>query len=68
MVKIQITGQNGHTTLELEPQEALDRIKQEVGQGKWAYINGQFAKADTISLSDLGSADSIMLVSSLLGG
>jgi len=68
-VTLKVVNETGHTTLQLSPQEALNRVKTETQEnGKWCYVDGNFKSFDTLTETDLASANEVVLVSALLGG
>lgn len=68
-ITLKIVNSNGHSTLKLSPQMALDRVVAETKEnGKWCYVDSEFKSSDTISISDIQEANEIVLVNSLVGG
>ncbi len=68
-VTLKIVNEAGHSTLLLEPKQALQRVGQETEQnGRWCYVDGIFRSFDTLTESDLMKATEITIVNALLGG
>ena len=68
-VTLKIVNELGHSTLQLEPKQALQRIGQETEQnGRWCYVDGAFKSFDTLTQNDLMEATDITIVNALLGG
>ncbi len=68
-IVVKVVSQHGHDTFNLNPQLAFDRVKTETQEhGKWAYVDGDFKSADTLTLSDIEKAEEIVLTSALVGG
>ncbi len=68
-VKLKIVNEFGHQEKELAPQEAIAEIQREVEEhGRWLYVDGVYTNVDTLSKSDLESAQSVILANALQGG
>jgi len=68
MVKLRILDDNGDTTLELEPQEAIERMRQETDRGRWLYLNGEVVNMDQLTTEDVKNANEIVSTPMLKGG
>ena len=68
MVKLRILDDNGDTTLELEPQEAIERMRQETDRGRWLYLNGEVVNMDQLTTEDVKTANEIVSTPMLKGG
>lgn len=68
-ITLKIVSDRGHDTIQLSPALALNRVRTETAEnGKWCYVDGNFASADSLGVSDIEKAEEIVLVNSLLGG
>ncbi len=68
-IVVKVVNQNGHSTFKLAPRQALEKVRTETKEnGKWAYCDGNFVSADTLTLSDIANAEEIVLTSALIGG
>jgi hypothetical protein len=69
LVAIQITSEEGHKTIYLEPDDALTFIRDHCESwGMWVYVDSYFVKADQLTTSILLSARKILLNSVVMGG
>ena len=66
MVKVKILNEKGHTDLDLGPREAAELVAQETASGKWAFVDGVFMEA--VSLSVLRAASEVVVTNKLMGG
>ena len=68
-IVVKVVSQNGQDTFKLTPQMAFEKVKTETKEkGKWCYVDGNFKSSDTLTLSDIGNAEEIVLTSALVGG
>ena len=68
MVKFRILDDSGDSTLELEPQQAIERMKQESERGRWLYLNGEVVNIDHVTTEDVKNANEIVSTPMLKGG
>jgi hypothetical protein len=69
MVNFSVISNDGDTPYSMVPQDALATIrKMQEEKGKWAYLDGEYKNADTISTEDLIKAETIILTNQLGGG
>lgn len=68
-IHIKIVDRTGHSEAVCQSAfEAKSLIAEHEANGKWCYLDGNYAKSDTISEQDIERASNILLAGSLVGG
>ncbi len=68
MVKFRILDDKGDTVLELQPEETMEKMRQEAERGRWLYLNGEVVNIDHVTMEDINKANEIVSTPMLKGG
>jgi len=53
---------------QLNPQEALEKIREKSSPGTWIYADNQLIQADQVNVDDLSQVSHIRILAALVGG
>ena len=67
-----MTEKDGDATMELSAAEALERVRTEMGKGKWCYLDYEYVADPFENVSDfinrMNQAEEVQLMMGLQGG
>ena len=61
-------AETGPRHYQLNPQEALEKIREESSPGTWIYADNQLIQADQVNEDNLSTVSSVRILPGLVGG
>jgi hypothetical protein len=65
-ITVQLGDKNGHTTMMLNPSQAVETIQQ--NSGAWVYADNQLIQADQVNEDNLSTVSQVRILPALVGG